>query len=37
MPRTLPRPMVNPDPQVTDMQALGRLEQKNKNKRTSTQ
>ena len=25
MPRTLPRPMVNPDPQVTDMQALGRL------------
>lgn len=25
MPRTLPRPIVNPDPQVTDMKALGRL------------
>jgi len=25
MPRTLPRPLVNPDPQVTDMVALGRL------------
>ncbi len=25
MPRTLPRPLINPDPQITDMVALGRL------------
>lgn len=25
MPRTLPRPLTNPDPRVTDMVALGRL------------